>query len=619
MSRSDEMAEALVEELRGASLFRNNAPTVTTDDSALFTATFTENSVIQLSSSSPEIDTALAKLSKNVQIDKRCFPVVEPHTPNLTAILGQRHRRLVLIIAVMVLTEGVSCQRVRCWGNHRILNMPPDLAYGHSHVNQVCAGGFHVCAVQMNGTVRCWGANNINQADVPFEVATATVRSVSCGYDTNYAIFNESYMLQCWGRNDFGQCNIPTDLGRVRLVSGGYYHACAIRMDDTIRCWGRNHHGQCNAPFNLPPALSVATGNWHSCALLVDGTVQCWGYNHLGQCNVPEDLGTVEFISTTNDFVCALQSNGSVVCWGDNGAGQCNVPDEYNVNTTHLLSAGGHHTCAMAARSPMRCWGTTSEGVLQIPSQIGNVLSIATGKHSTCVITSSLSDSLTSHPAPSQTMEPTESIPAHESSTSALSTSLSTTVSPDAVLWNPTQIPTMEPTESIPAHEPSISALSTSASPTVSPIAIFLNPPTLNPTPSTSLEPTESILAHEPTASAPINVNMDTVGDSRHTDDNSSLQVYAGIVAAIIVIVLSVFFVWRRRRQRTTVPLAPHLPEIDDDGYVANLTVNAAYTVPHVQYAEAKPDFDLSTNATYMIPRAQYAEIDPDYVPSTNI
>ena len=66
------------------------------------------------------------------------------------------------------------------------------------------AGGFHSCGLGADGTVVCWGSDNVGQSDAPG--------------------------------------------GQYRAVSAGRSHSCGLRTDGTVACWGDSSFGGADSP-----------------------------------------------------------------------------------------------------------------------------------------------------------------------------------------------------------------------------------------------------------------------------------------------------------------------------------------------------------------------------------
>jgi len=142
-------------------------------------------------------------------------------------------------------------------------------------VAQIDGGNQHTCAVLTDGSIRCWGRNNNGELGIgshtdqryPVQVGgrggsgtLADVDAVSGGRDHTCAIHGDG-SVSCWGRNDLGQLGDGTTTERTSpvqvvgsggvgtftdafLLSVGWSHACSARSIDDAWCWGRNDRRQ---------------------------------------------------------------------------------------------------------------------------------------------------------------------------------------------------------------------------------------------------------------------------------------------------------------------------------------------------------------------------------------
>ena len=246
---------------------------------------------------------------------------------------------------------------VNCWGfdaNHQTRSPAGTFA-------AVSAGTWHSCGVQTDGTVACWGLNHHGEATPPggtfhpyysgiqggpgigygrsmppggtFQSVSAEGRH-ACGLRTDGT-------LACWGSNEVGQTKSPA--ATFTTVSAGTWHTCGVQTDGTAACWGHNNVcreladasvycwdrvevGPYKSSASSPAGVftTVSAGQWHSCGLRIDRTAACWGDNRVGQTDAPAGVFTT--ISAGHWHTCAIRSDGSVTCWGNNVYGESTPP-----------------------------------------------------------------------------------------------------------------------------------------------------------------------------------------------------------------------------------------------------------------------------------------------------
>ena len=219
----------------------------------------------------------------------------------------------------------------------------------------------------------------------------------------------------CWGRDfegELGDGTAGTGDSVPKLVTGGFnwkqisgggYHNCAVRSNDTAYCWGYNSNGQIGinstvSPQATPQQVSaslafaeVSAGLYHSCARQpAAGTnkIWCWGRNSEGQIGngaafpAAAVLDEVEIASQLTWVslgagglhTCVIDGT-SAYCVGyaqygqlGNGTTSPNISTREQVLGSHPFTAvapGAYHTCALnAGTGQVWCWGYGYDGQL---------------------------------------------------------------------------------------------------------------------------------------------------------------------------------------------------------------------------------------------------------------
>jgi alpha-tubulin suppressor-like RCC1 family protein len=189
---------------------------------------------------------------------------------------------------------------------------PVDVPGSIGKLTAVATGERHVCGINPDGTVTCFGDDQMGQVgsaiNGKLEGLTGAT-AIAAGVAFTCARLNTG-RVSCWGLNDLGQLGhapkrpgenidrVPSPVDGIEgavAIAVGHFHACAVVSGGAVSCWGSNHRGELGRPAtravsykaervpDIDGAVAVACGEWHSCALIRGGTVKCWGLNNRGQ------------------------------------------------------------------------------------------------------------------------------------------------------------------------------------------------------------------------------------------------------------------------------------------------------------------------------------------------
>ncbi|MCA9651378.1 MAG: hypothetical protein H6712_10395 [Myxococcales bacterium] len=295
-------------------------------------------------------------------------------------------------------------------------------------VSAVAVGDRHSCAIKLDGSVWCWGANDLGQLAVAApEMSSTPIQVMGFGPGSeatvlaarNHTCAIHGTTAACWGDNtdqkvDFGAAipfvTTPSEAvwaTPATHVGAGGTHTCVSRGADLpVICWGSNASGQLSGAggpdpqmATIPPGLepsAIALGQSHTCVSALTGELLCWGDNASGQLGL--DPATTPMSSETNviaippigsvvagfEHTCA-RAGSDVLCWGRNDQGQ--VGDGTGVSTftptivtfppgtaaVTSVVAAADQTCAIVAPGDVWCWGGNSNGELLLPGdKMGN-------------------------------------------------------------------------------------------------------------------------------------------------------------------------------------------------------------------------------------------------------
>lgn len=286
------------------------------------------------------------------------------------------------------------------------IGQAPGPAQTRPDLVQLAQHRFGYCTVDGSGLMQCDSLAIIGAARVAQYRPTASldkVQRVMVGNEHACALKVDG-SLWCWGRNDVGQLGAPKTAEPVALpiqvrdhvvkFALGLAHTCALlEQPPRLECWGDNSAGQLSQ--SLPPApppadiTDIAAGASRTCALMRDRSVQCWGRYSITYpvptgaespqpaTRVVDASANVEQLVAGGDAFCARTAAGRLICWGYlDVAHGFQYPDASLVPTPsspHTIttpsavrdvSLGDRHACALLQDGSVMCMGSDEQAQL---------------------------------------------------------------------------------------------------------------------------------------------------------------------------------------------------------------------------------------------------------------
>jgi len=288
-------------------------------------------------------------------------------------VRGRYPSRLVVVALLAAVAVGVVVT-------------PADAAV--SKWSSVSAGFKHTCGIKTNGSLWCWGLNNVGQL----------------------------------GLGDTTERHAPTQVGTNTdwaSVAAGDTYTCGLTSDGTRYCWGNNGSWQLGLGVTenqLRPTRRLGEGKWksvsvkshHSCGIRTDGTGHCWGNNFFYQfgrgkddrknSTTPKAVSgghTWNELHVGGDYTCGIDTSGVRYCWGSDDTGDLGLgtgSPTFVAVPTSLAGDGawtalslGSVGCGLSTAKRLYCWGSEPASVEQNPV---NWRQVSVGSIFTCGITS---------------------------------------------------------------------------------------------------------------------------------------------------------------------------------------------------------------------------------------
>jgi hypothetical protein len=212
-------------------------------------------------------------------------------------------------------SAGVICWGANNFGQLGDGKTTESFTYQFEHVNviglsagalAVTAGSNDTCAMTAGGALWCWGMNRYGQLGTGTVDASLTTPTAVVGFSSGAAAVSagEEYTcaltvqgtVRCWGANAAGTGSItssPIDVAGVSdatALSTGGDVGCAITSTGALKCWGlgawnqlgtgskADSYTQAVDPLGMSSGVvAVGVGERGVCDVLETGAVYCWG------------------------------------------------------------------------------------------------------------------------------------------------------------------------------------------------------------------------------------------------------------------------------------------------------------------------------------------------------
>ena len=183
-----------------------------------------------------------------------------------------------------LLTDGTPL----CWGRRSVDGDGTEAPPG---VFELISRGRHTCAIREDGTPVCWdfvdeGEHTCQAKENGGIYCTLDGQAIPSATtsDRDGGTTSSRTITVIAGYYD----QTPPPNLKLKAISVGWTHACALQEDGTPVCWGSNQYGKASPPPG-EKFTAISSGTGHTCALRIDGTATCWGHGINQSTAAPRD------------------------------------------------------------------------------------------------------------------------------------------------------------------------------------------------------------------------------------------------------------------------------------------------------------------------------------------
>lgn len=249
-------------------------------------------------------------------------------------------------------------QRVRCWDDYKTVELSQPGTFVALKIAESLAGarhlvcvGSYLCALRGDGRVGCaygdagmlgHGGIGWRGSSVPPVVVPGIVDAVELAAGGSACAVQADGTVRCWEFNELrpwekiGSAIAVAGLERPRALAIGGGHTCALGQDGVMRCLGNNHYGAVGGGEDVlaltPEPISgtegmrgLIAGDGFTCGLRA-GQPHCWGWLETVP-GVGPELATATAVDPSHDVrelgLVPDEPGHPSLCWATGRVASC--------------------------------------------------------------------------------------------------------------------------------------------------------------------------------------------------------------------------------------------------------------------------------------------------------